>query len=499
MTAIDEAFQALPLERLADAALSRARALGAAYACVRVHQTQTARLELGNGAVRGNEDTTSTGLGVRMARGGWGFAAGSRLTPRAAESAAERAAALASATDCGPGAAEPAPGPEPGGPAAPWVSTYRIDPFSVPAAERAAVLAAWSVQLLRAPHVRMVQAHLTAVRDITYYADLAGTTALQQRVRIHPLLFVFGEDPRTGATAVLRTLGPPTARGWEYLDGDGWDWAAELAALPGALADKLAARPVEPGSYDIVMDPSHLWLTIHETVGHATEADRAVGHEMSYAGGTFVRADGVGSQRYGSALMHIVADRTQEHGLATVGYDDEGVAAQRWDLVRGGVLAGLQHDRRTAALTGAGLSTGCAAAATGLDVPLARMPNVSLRPDPDGPDTAGLISAVRDGLYLVGSDSFSIDDRRRAFQFSAQRCYRIRDGRLGPQVAGAAYQGETVGFWSALQGVGGPGTYGVFGADMCGKGQPVQLGASSHGAPATLFGGVQVINTLGAS
>ncbi len=492
--AIDEVFRALPLHRLADAALSRARALGAGYASCRIQRVRSARLEVGDGAVHGSEDTTRTGLGVRVSwGGGWGFAAVPEVTARAAVAAVDRAVTLAKACPGAGGDADLAA--EPVYPDATWLSPYRTNPFDVPEAERVAVLAGWSARLLRAPHVRTVLAYLSTVQENTFYADLAGTTALQQRVRVHPVLFAFGEDPRTGARASLRTLGPPAARGWEYLEGDGWDWDAELAALPAELAGKLRATPAEPGRYDLVMDPSHLWLTIHETVGHATEADRALGHEMSYAGGTFVRPEEVGALRFGSPLMHVTADRTSAGGLATVGYDDEGVAAQSWDLVRDGVLTGLQHDRRTAARTGAGRSTGCAYAESATHVPLPRMPNVSLRPSPGGPDTAALIAGVDDGIYLVGSDAWSIDTRRESFQFTAQRCYRIRHGRLAGQLAGVAYQGDTTGFWGALRGVGGPDTYGVFGADQCGKGQPLQLAATSHGCPATLFGGVRVVNT----
>jgi len=490
---VDEAFLALPLRQLADAALSRARALGAGYAACRVQRVRTARLETVDETVRGTEDTTRTGLGVRVRwGGGWGFAAVPDLTPRDAVAAVDRAVALAKACQVAGGGTELAA--EPVYPDATWLSTYRINPFDVPEAERAAMLAGWSARLLRAPHVRTVVGYFSAVQENTFYADLAGTTTLQQRVRVHPVLFAFGEDERTGARQALRTLGPPTARGWEYLEGEGWDWDAEFAQLPEELAGKLRATPVEPGRYDLVMDPSHLWLTLHETVGHATEADRVLGHEMSYAGGTFVRPQDVGTLRFGSPLMRVTADRTSTHGLATVGYDDEGVAAQSWDLVRDGVLVGVQCDRRISGLGGR-RSTGCSYAESATHVPIPRMANVSLRPADGGPDLDALIGGVEDGIYLVGSDAWSIDTRRRDFQFTAQRCYRIRGGRLAGQLAGVAYQGDTTGFWGALRGVGGPGTYGVFGADQCGKGQPLQLAATSHGCPATLFGGVRVVNT----
>src|SRR5690348_16085569 len=167
----------------------------------------------------------------------------------------------------------------------------------------------------------------------------------------------------------MRTLAPPAGRGLEYLGGSPWsaagalgtwDFPAELAALPGLLAEKLAAPSVEAGRYDLVIDPSNLWLTIHESVGHATELDRALGYEAAFAGTTFATPDKLGSLRYGSPVMHITGDRTAQHGLASVGYDDEGVAAQSWDLVTGGILTGYQIDRRMALMRGMDRSYGCA-------------------------------------------------------------------------------------------------------------------------------------------
>lgn len=488
---IDASFVALPLERLADAALTRAAELGATAASVQVHRTRTGRLRLRDGDVQGTSDDAQTALGVRLATdGGWGFAATDELTVDAGARAAERAVALAAAC-ADRAAAPPALADEPVHPGVVWTSSYEVDPFDVPEAERAAVLAGWSRRLLAAPAVRHVLALLTVVRENRFYADAAGTSATQQRVRVHPMLFAFGERP-DGGTESLRSCGPPAARGWEYVSGRGWDWEGELGELPGQLAAKLRARPVEPGRYDLVIDPSNLWLTLHETVGHATELDRALGHEASYGGTTFATPDRLGTLRFGSAAMTVTADRTTEHGLATIAVDDEGVTAQSWPLVEDGMLVGFQTDRRTAALVGAARSTGCAFAESGLHPPLARMPNVSLRPAAGGPDCAALIAGVEDGIYLAGADSWSIDTRREQFQFTAQRCHRIRSGRLDGQLSGVAYQGRTTEFWGALEALGGEQTYRLYGADLCGKGQPVQASATSHGCPAALFRGIRV-------
>jgi TldD protein len=370
-----------------------------------------------------------------------------------------------------------------------------VDPYDVPAEQRVSRLQEWSDSLLSAADVDHTHARLVAVREDKMYADLAGTTTTQRRVWVHPMVTALRVDRSDGGFTTLRTLGPPTARGWEYLDGVGWDWSAELASMPEQLAEKAAAPAVEPGTYDLVIDPTNLWLTIHESVGHATELDRMLGYEAAYAGTSFVTPDAVGALRYGSPLMNVRADRTTEHGLATVGYDDEGVAAQGWDLVHDGVLVGCQTDRQTARVIGAERSTGCAYADSFRHLPVQRMPNVSLLPATDGPSTSELIGDVRDGIYVIGDKSWSIDMQRCNFQFTGQRFHRIRSGRLCGQLRDAAYQSSTLEFWRSLAGVGGPQTYLLSGASCCGKAQPGQLAAVGHGCPATLFRGIRVIDT----
>jgi TldD protein len=231
-------------------------------------------------------------------------------------------------------------------------------------------------------------------------------------------------------------------------------------------------------------------------VGHATELDRALGYEASYAGTSFATFDKLGSLQYGSELMNVTGDRTVEHGLATVGWDDEGVAAQTFDLVRDGVLVGYQLDRNMARLEGLGRSNGCAYADSAAHVPVQRMANVSLRPAADGASTDDLLAAVDDGLYVVGDKSWSIDMQRYNFQFTAQRFFRVRSGRLAGQVKDAAYQANTTDFWGSLAGLGGSATYVLGGAFNCGKAQPGQVAAVSHGCPSALFRQVNVLNTL---
>jgi TldD protein len=294
----------------------------------------------------------------------------------------------------------------------------------------------------------------------------------------------------------MSALAPPAGRGWEYLTGDGWDWDGELGRIPELLAEKTKAPSVQAGAYDLVIDPTNLWLTIHESVGHATEYDRAIGYEAAYAGTSFATPDLLGSLRYGSEHMHVTGDRTVPHGLATIGFDDDGVATGEWDLVRDGVLVGYQLDRTFAPRLGLARSNGCAFADSPHHVPIQRMANVSLRPDPARDTTTDeLIAGVDRGIYVVGDKSWSIDMQRYNFQFTGQRFYRIEGGKLAGQLRDVAYQATTTDFWGSLDALGGPSTWLLHGAMNCGKAQPGQVAAVSHGCPSARFRGVTVLNT----
>jgi TldD protein len=334
-----------------------------------------------------------------------------------------------------------------------------------------------------------------AVQENKFYADLSGTVTFQERVRVHPTATAVAIDPDGGRFETMRTLAPPTGRGWEYLTGTGWDWDSELARIPELLEEKMKAPAVEAGRYDVVIDPSNLWLTIHESIGHATELDRALGYEAAYAGTSFATFDKLGNLEYGSPVMRVTGDRTVEHGLATVGYDDEGVAGQSWDIVRDGILVGYQLNRAMAARQGLGRSNGCAFADSPGHIPLQRMANVSLQPAAGGPTTDELISAIDDGVYVVGDKSWSIDMQRYNFQFTGQRFFRIRGGRIAGQLRDVAYQGMTTEFWGSMEAVGGESTYVLGGAMNCGKGQPGQVAPVSHGCPSALFRQVRILNT----
>jgi TldD protein len=499
---VDPQFLALPLHACADAAISAGRAAGASHVDIRVISNRSALISTRDARKESSSDETALSMGVRvLVDGCWGFAASDFVTPDTAVDLARTACDLARVSR--PLATLPvtlAPEPTHSGV---WVSAYEVDPFEVPESERLGVLESRSADLISAG-VDHVDAWVRQVRECTFYADGYGTAVTQQRVRIEAQWDASAIDATTGAFETMSTTAPPVARGWEYVLGGGetiggarpWDWGGELAALPGLVREKLHAPSVEPGRYTLVIHPTNLWLTIHESIGHATELDRALGYEANYAGTSFATPDKLGNFQYGSALMNVTGDRVATHGLASVGWDSEGVAAQSWDIVRDGVLVGYQLDRAMAHEFGYARSNGCAFADSGEHVPIQRMPNVSLQPQSDGAATAEqLIAGVTDGIYIVGDKSWSIDMQRFNFQFTGQRFMRIKNGQLVGQVKDVAYQSRTPDFWGSMVAVGGPETYLLGGALNCGKGQPGQVAPVSHGCPVAVFDNINILNT----
>lgn len=259
----------------------------------------------------------------------------------------------------------------------------------------------------------------------------------------------------------------------------------------------LKAKPVEPGKYDLVLDPTNLFLTIHESVGHPTELDRVLGYEANYAGTSFLTLDKWESKNFnfGSKLVDFVADKKQPGSLGAVGYDDEGVQAKEWDIIKNGVLVNYQTTRDQAHIIGLNASQGCSFADSWDSIQFQRMPNVSLQPGKTPMVPADIIKNIEKGLYMFGRNSYSIDQQRYNFQFSSQLCYEIKNGKVLGLVKNAAYQANTQEFWNSCTAICDKSDYRLGGSFFDGKGQPSQVSAVSHGCATTRFNGVSVINT----
>ena len=490
---LDPEFTGLPLDQLCSAALeAMASAKGIGYGDIRIHRDRIQGIHVREHDLISLSESEPRGFGVRLVvDGSWGFAASSDMTvagvTRAVAAAAEMARLLRPLVE---ERVELAPEPVH---QETWIGEVEINPFQVASERKVDFMLDATARCLEAG-AKFAEFSCLQVQENRYFVSTEGSRITQQRVRLHPVLQAGLVDERgSGLVETMRSTARPVGRGWEYVESHGFP--AEAEEMVGWLREKLASPSISPGAYDLVIDPSNLWLTIHESVAHGTELDRALGYEANYAGTTFATPDQVGSLKYGSPRMHITGDRLEPHGLATVGFDDEGVAAQRWDVIKDGILVGYQLNRQMAHKFHLPRSNGCAFADSWSHLPLQRMPNVSLQPDPDHDTTLGeLFSGVEEGIYILGDKSWSIDMQRYNFQFTGQRFYRIHKGQLAGQLRDVAYQSRTPDFWGRLEAVGGRSAWQLHGAFNCGKGEPGQVAPVSHGCAPALFRQVNVLN-----
>jgi TldD protein len=479
--------------KLADMAIDLAKRAGASYADVRIGRSEQEFIRARERRLDDLNSTHSVGFGVRvLADGSWGFAGSDLLEEEevrrsvawAVENA--RASRLIQAT---PVVLESVAAYQDE-----WRMPMLIDPFTVSTHEKAAKLIAINEAALQAG-ADYCTSSMTFVREEKLFASSTGSRITQMRVRSYPDFEITAVDKSTGRFASRSTLAAPRGSGWDYIQA--YDFAAEAALAAEEARQKLKAKPVTPGRYDLVIDPTNLWLTIHETIGHSTELDRALGWEANYAGTSFVTPDKLGTFRFGSPLVTVMAERSQSGGLATVGYDDDGVRSigAEFPIIRNGIFENYQMALGQAAIIGRQQSNGCAFGESATAFPIQRMPNISLQPNPAPTSLDDLIADVKDGIHVVGHGSASIDQQRYNFQFSGQLFYEIKNGKRGEMLRDVAYQGRTPDFWNALDGLGDRSTYFLGGTTFCGKGQPMQIAPVSHGAVPARFRGINVLNT----
>ena len=496
---------------LADAALGAATGAGATYCDVRVGRYLRQFVITRDAHVENVVNTESTGVGIRVIAGGaWGFAATNDMTATGVALAARQATAIAKAN----AQHQTAPvqlAPTPGVGVQSWRAPIRVDAMAVPVKQKADLLLDVNAAAL-ANGADFVNSVIFTVNEQKYFASTDGSYIDQDIHRIWPLLRVTAVDKTTGKFRTRSELSAPMGLGYEYLDGNkadkvvapngvvtyGKSYDMKEDAIAGAkqAREKLKAPSVKPGKYDLVLDPSHLWLTIHESVGHPTELDRVLGYEANYAGTSFATLDKRAAHfKYGSEHVTIVADKLQPGSLGAVGYDDEGVKTKRWDLIKDGVLVDYQAIRDQAHILGKTASDGCCYADSWSSVQFQRMANVSLLPGQAKLSPSDMIKDVENGIYIVGDGSFSIDQQRYNAQFGGQLFYEIKNGKLGPMIEDVAYQIRTPEFWNACVAVCDERDYRLGGSFFDGKGQPAQVSAVSHGSATARFNGINVIST----
>ena len=498
-------------KRLADAALNAAKSKGATYTDVRIGRYLNQYVITREDKVQNIVNTESYGVGVRViADGCWGFAAvvdakSEADTARAAEEAVAIAKANAKLMK------EPVQlAPQKGYGEVSWKAPIKRNAFEVPIKEKVDLLLGVNAAALK-NGANYVNSVLFMVNEQKYFASTDGTYADQDIHRIWPIFNVTAIDPKTGKFETRDALSAPMGMGYDYLQvnpadkvtgvttryNKGYDMLEDVTAAARQAKEKLSAKSVEAGKYDLVLDPSHLWLTIHESVGHPLELDRVLGYEANFAGTSFATLDKWKSKdfNYGSKQVNLVADKTQVGSLGAVGYDDEGVQTQKWDLVRNGTLVNYQAIRDQAHIIGEDHSQGCCYADSWSSVQFQRMANVSLEAGKTPLSVQDMIKDVKKGIYIIGDGSFSIDQQRYNFQFGGQLFYEIKDGQIAGMLKDVAYQSNTQEFWNSCVQVCDDKDYRLGGSFFDGKGQPTQSSAVSHGSSTTRFNGVNVINT----
>ncbi len=496
---------------LADAALGAARAGGATYADVRIGRYLRQSLFARDTKIQNVSDSESYGVGIRVIAGGtWGFAATNDVTTDGVAAAAREALAIAKAN--ARLQTEPVVlAPQKGFGEVSWRTPIEKSGFEVTVGEKAELLRTVADAALKAG-ASFINSNLSLVNEQKYFASTDGSYIDQDIHRIGAGFGVTRVDKATGKFETRGALSAPMGMGWEYLSarpagkrpgpaamtyGDYYDMVEDAVMAAEQAKEKAAAKSVVAGKYDLVLDPSHLWLTIHESVGHPLELDRVLGYEANYAGTSFATLDKWRSKafKYGSPVVNLVADRKQRNSLGATGWDDEGVPAKEWMLVKDGILVDYQKIRDQAHVVGQTESDGCCYADSWDEVQFQRMPNVSLRPGTAPLTPEQMISGVEKGIYIVGDSSYSIDQQRYNFQFSGKLFYEIRNGKIAGMLRDVAYQSNTQEFWNSCVATCDQRDYRLGGSFNDGKGQPPQSSSVSHGSSTTHFTGVNVINT----
>ncbi len=510
---LDADFTTIPVvlkKQLADVVLNEARAKGATYADVRIGRYLNQFINTRENKVENVANTESYGMGIRViANGSWGFAATDKLDKDGVAKAT--ALAVLIAKENSRLLKEPVQlAPQKGYGEVSWKAPIERNAFEVSIQEKVDLLLGVNNEALKGG-ASFITNSLFMINEQKYFASTDGSYIDQDIHRIWPTFTVTKTDPKTNKFETRNSLGAPMGMGYEYLmpkDEEKingiftlykkrYDILEDVKLATQQVQEKLLAKPVEPGKYDLVLDPTNLFLTIHESVGHPTELDRVLGYEANFAGTSFLTLDKWQSKKFnfGSKEVNFVADKTQVGSLGAVGYDDEGVKCGKWDLIKDGILVNYQTIRDQAHIIGLNESQGCCYADNWSNVQFQRMPNVSLQAGKTPLAPAEMIKNIEKGLYMFGRNSYSIDQQRYNFQFSSQLCYEIANGKIVGMVKNAAYQSNTQEFWNTCTQICDEKDYRLGGSFFDGKGQPEQVSAVSHGCATTKFSGVNVINT----
>jgi len=476
---------------LAMRALNAAQLLGASYVDVRVMERTAEGVEVKNGRIEGVSSTTSSGFNVRViVNGAWGFASSANMDDTEVERIAQQAVQIARASALVAGE------PVQLSPLAPQKGSYctplEKDPFLVPLSQKVQLLLEADAAMRSVKGISLTSSHLVYARERKFFASSEGSEIEQELYDTGAGISASAVDPTSNE---IQTRSYPSSFGGQFATA-GYELVESLdlvkhAVRIGEEAVQLLSAPQCPsGLMTVILDGSQTALQVHESCGHPIELDRVLGYEAGFVGKSFLTVDKLNSQyQYGSQIVNLTADATLVGGLGTFGWDDEGVPAQRTPIVTNGIFTGYLMSRDTAPLIGRA-SNGCVRADGWNRLPMIRMTNVSL--EPGTWKLADLIADTDDGLYMSINKSWSIDDRRLNFQFGVEMAYEIKNGKLGRLYKNATYTGITPQFWGSCDAICDHSEWTVWGTPNCGKGEPMQVMRTGHGAAPARFRNVQI-------
>ena len=472
-----------PSKSLAQLAIQRIQELGCDYGEIRLCKYRRQSLWAQDLSLKRLSDNESSGFGIRVLwRGSWGFAASHRKTPAEIERIVQLAVDIAKGSYLSqrePVRLVPVPAYEDR-----YETPIAVNPFEIPLTTKTKLLLEVSRKLLGYNDlIKKAYAYLGFVQEDKLFASTEGSLIEQ---------CIYRSGGGMGCTAVAngdakgrKFERSPLNKGFEHIQPD--LFYANVERIAEEAIEKVHAPEVPNGQATIILKPNHLWLPIHESVGHPTELDRVYGYEANFAGTSFATTEKLNNFQYAAPWVNFKADRTQPGGRSTLGYDDEGVKAEDWYVVKDGILVDYLTDRETAHRLGRETSNGCAYADNWASVPMVRIPNLGLEAGQEGGDRTAtleeMIADTKDGYLVDGHDTFSIDQQRRNFQFGGDAVWRIKDGKRIGMVKNLTYQSMTTDFWNSVSAIGPESEQEQRGTEFCGKVEPMQIAQMTHACP----------------
>lgn len=472
-----------------DIAMNTASMLGADYADIRIQKTETQTIYLQNLSLKNTSNNVLHGYGIRVFKDGvWGFAHSNEFNEKSVIATVKRAfeiAKLSSRAKRGNGLSL--------APERSYIATYKtpvkIDPFDIPLREKVDLMMEVNRTMKNYDGIKQAVFYLLMNKDEKLFASTLGTRLDITTQFINPMVTATAVNDSDSQSRTFDEGGRAV----------GWEWIEELDLLGRSkqIAEE-ALMKVNAGSLGpearrtLILDPNHLGLTMHESVGHPTELDRVLGWEADYAGISFATPEKLGNYRYGSEIVNFMGDNTLAGGLATAGFDDDGVPGQKWHIIKDGILNEYGSTRDTAMEIGLNYSRGCNRATYYYDQPINRIPNLYLMPGKEELSPAQLIADTEDGVYIQGRGSFSIDQHRVNFQFGGDFFWEIKNGKLVRPLKKVLYKSNNPEFWNSCDAICDKRFWQPFGVVNCGKGQPSQTARMTHGAAPARFRNIRV-------